>query len=589
MYYPTELVEEIRFQNTIEDVIGEYIQLKKRGSSYFGLCPFHNENTASFSVSPDKQMYYCFGCGAGGNVYTFIMQMENYNFVESIQYLAERARITLPEPEMSEQEKERIQIHQQLLEIHKEAARYFYSNLHSNRGQYALKYLTNRKIEPRSQKTFGLGYANVARSDLYQFLASKGYDDQVLLKSGLIIPEKRQAGYFDRFFNRLIFPIFDVHNRVIGFGGRVLGEGQPKYLNSPETLLFDKSKNLYGLNIARTSREDQILIVEGYLDVIALHQAGISNVVASLGTAFTVYHAQLLRRYVREVVLIYDSDEAGIRAALRAIPILEQQGLRVKILEIPGQQDPDDYIIKYGKEAFRELLEKETSSSMEFEIKLMMNKYNLDDPEGKIAFMEEAGQRLIKISNTVEQEIYTQEVAKIGGIPLEVLKKEMIRYQKTQKVISPTSPVSTSPKRTEKDTGIVKAQRNLLCLLLTESGLYEQLKKYLSPQDFIDGLYRKVAELIYQGYENGEKMDGASIIGKFELLEEQQKVSKIFTTNLVFQSKEERQKIIHEQVRLVKQSSIEHRSRTTTDLAQLQGLITEKRQLEQMNISWLDG
>ncbi|NLL70602.1 MAG: DNA primase [Epulopiscium sp.] len=589
MYYPTELIEEIRFQNVIEDVIGEYIQLKKRGSSYFGLCPFHNENTPSFSVSPDKQMYYCFGCGAGGNVYTFIMQMENYNFVEAVKYLADRAHISLPDPEMSEQEKEKMQLQQQLLEIHVESARYFYSNLHSARGKRALEYLNRRQMDPKYQRMFGLGYANISRNDLYQFLLNKGYTDRVLSQSGLVIPEKRTTGYFDRFFNRLMFPIFDVHNRIIGFGGRVLGDGEPKYLNSPETPLFDKGKHLYGLNIARTARQDQILIVEGYMDVIALHQAGFSNVVASLGTAFTPYHAQLLRRYVREVVLIYDSDDAGIRAALRAIPILEEYGLGIKILKIPGKQDPDDYIKTNGTEAFKELIHEHTCSSMEFEINLMMEKYNLEDPEGKIGFIREAGQRLIKIKSTVAQEIYTQEVAKIGGIPIESLKKEMLRYQKVQP--EPFTYHSTTPKKQllEKDTGVTKAQRSLLYLLFTEPRLYPGLKQYLQPQDFIDQVYEQVADYIYTAYEKNEKIDGANIVARFSSLEEQQKASKIFTGEVHFQSREQKQKIIYDQVKLVKQASIEHRSRKTKDLKELQGLIEEKRQLERMNISWLDG
>ncbi|NLP47004.1 MAG: DNA primase [Epulopiscium sp.] len=588
MYYPEELIEEIRFQNAIEDVIGEYVQLKKRGNSYFGLCPFHNEKTPSFSVSPDKQMYYCFGCGAGGNVYTFIMQMENYGFIEAVKYLADRANITLPEPEMSEQEKRKTRIREQLLEIHIHAARYFYSNLHAKRGKKALEYLENRKVDKKYQKVFGLGYATISRNDLYHYLMSKGYQEEVLSQSGLVIPEKRSRGYFDRFFNRLMFPIFDVHNRIIGFGGRVLGDGQPKYLNSPETLLFDKSKHLYGLNIARTARKDQILIVEGYMDVIALQQAGFSNVVASLGTAFTPYHAQLLRRYVREVVLIYDSDEAGIRAALRAIPILENDGISTKVLKIPGQQDPDDYIKQYGSEAFKELIERRTYTSMEFEIELMIKKYNLNNPDEKIGFIKEAGKRLLQIKSNVAQEIYTQEVAKIGGIPVETLKKEMVRYQQIQPIHQNTI-VKSKKEPLEKDIGLHKAQRGLLYILCTEPKLYKLLQKYIQPQDFTDVTYQQVAQYIYTVYNHNKKIDEAGIVARFSTLAEQQKVSAIFTGKIHFQSKEQKQKIIYDQIKLIKQASIEYRSRTTTDLKELQKLIEEKRQLDHMNISLLDG
>ena len=308
-YYSDELIEEVRSRNDIVDVVGGYVKLQKRGSTYFGLCPFHNEKTGSFSVTPSKQMYYCFGCGAGGNVFTFLMQYENFTFSEALQSLAERVGIDLPQQEMSEAQKREADRRTQLLEINKEAAKYFYRLLRSPRGENAYNYFKKRELSDETMKKFGLGYSDQYSNDLYRYLKSKGYSDDLLKDSGLISVNEAQGAH-DKFWNRAMFPIMDIHNRVIAFGGRVMGDGEPKYLNSPETKIFDKSRNLYGLNIARTSRKEQILLGEGYMDVIALHQAGFDNAVASLGTSLTSGHANLLKRYTKEVYLTYDSDGA---------------------------------------------------------------------------------------------------------------------------------------------------------------------------------------------------------------------------------------------------------------------------------------
>ena len=302
MYYSEELIEEVRMRNDIVDVISGYVKLQKKGSSYFGLCPFHNEKSPSFSVSREKQMYYCFGCGAGGNVFTFIMEYENYSFVEALKFLAERAGIDLPEIEYSKEAKEKADLKLTILEINKLAAKYFYAQLKTEGGKTAYDYLKNRGLSEETIVAFGLGYANKYSDDLYRYLKTKGYSDELLIKAGIVNVDERKGAY-DKFWNRVMFPIMDVNNRVIGFGGRVMGDAKPKYLNSPETVVFDKSRNLYGLNRARTSRKPYFLICEGYMDVIALHQAGFTNAVASLGTALTAGHASLLKRYVNEVYL----------------------------------------------------------------------------------------------------------------------------------------------------------------------------------------------------------------------------------------------------------------------------------------------
>ena len=312
MYYSEELIEEVRSRNDIVDVISGYVRLQKKGSSYFGLCPFHNEKSPSFSVSRQKQMYYCFGCGAGGNVFTFLMEYENFSFVEAVKFLADRAGIELPEMEYSKEAKEKADLKTTILEMNKLAAKYFYVQLKSERGSQAYSYLKNRELSDETITAFGLGFSNKYSDDLYKYLREKGYSEDLIRQAGLINTDERQ-GVYDKFWNRVMFPIMDVNNRVIGFGGRVMGDGKPKYLNSPETVVFDKSRNLYGLNRARTSRKPYFLLCEGYMDVISLHQAGFTNAVASLGTALTAGHAALIKRYVQEVYLTYDSDEVQCR------------------------------------------------------------------------------------------------------------------------------------------------------------------------------------------------------------------------------------------------------------------------------------
>ena len=347
MYYPEELVEEVRLKNDIVDVISGYVKLQKKGSSHFGLCPFHNEKSPSFSVSRGKQMYYCFGCGAGGNVFTFLMEYENYSFQEALKVLADRAGVELPKLEYSKEAKEKAELKTILLEVNKLAAKYFYVQLKSEQGRAAYTYLKDRKLSDETITAFGLGYSNKYSDDLYRYLKTKGYTDEVLLKAGLISADERHGAY-DKFWNRVMFPIMDANNRVIGFGGRVMGDGKPKYLNSPETPVFDKSRNLYGLHRARISRKPYFLICEGYMDVIALHQAGFTNAVASLGTALTEGHAALIKRYVNQVYLTYDSDDAGTRAALRAIPILKSMGITAKVIRMDPYKDPDEFIKNLG-------------------------------------------------------------------------------------------------------------------------------------------------------------------------------------------------------------------------------------------------
>lgn len=409
MRYEEELIDEVREKNDIVDVISSYVSLKKRGSNYVGLCPFHNEKSPSFSVSRDKQMYYCFGCGQGGNVYTFLMEYNRLSFVEALQNLAQRAGVELPEREQTAEERQQADARVTLRDMNKEAAIYFHYLLKSERGTQALSYLKNRGLSDETINHFGLGYADIYRDDLYQYLRSKGFTDYQMKESSLVNIDTVKGNY-DKFFNRVIFPIMDMNQRVIGFGGRVMGDGEPKYLNSRETILFDKGRNLYGLNYAKRSRSNAIILCEGYMDVISLHQAGFTNAVAPLGTAFTPNQAMLLKRYTNEVILSFDSDGAGIKAALRALPILRQNGLRGRVLSMKPYKDPDELIKAEGAESYQKRIDEAESGRM-FELLVLYGQYNQQDPESRTEFLHEVAKKLAQIEEPLERQTYLTSAA----------------------------------------------------------------------------------------------------------------------------------------------------------------------------------
>jgi DNA primase len=424
MFYSDELVEEIRSRNDIVSVIGSYIRLQKKGSNHMGLCPFHNEKTPSFSVSASKQMYHCFGCGVGGNVFTFIMEYENYTFLEALRYLAERAGIALPEQEYSEEQKRQADLKSRLLEVNKQAATYFYYQFKNQQGQAAYDYLIKRGLSEDTIKHFGLGYSNCYSDDLYRYLKKQGYEDDFLAQTGLVTIDERLGGR-DKFRDRVMFPIMDANHRVIGFGGRVMGNvgpEVPKYLNTPETRVFEKSRNLYGLNYAKASRKNYFLICEGYMDVIALHQAGFTNAVAALGTAFTGFHANLLKRYTNEVLLTFDSDQAGTQAALRAIPILKEAGLSIKVINMKPYKDPDEFIKALGAEEYQKRIN-EARNSFFFEIDVLQKNYDMGDPEQKTKFFHETAKKLVGFSEELERNFYIEAIAKEYQIDVEQLRR----------------------------------------------------------------------------------------------------------------------------------------------------------------------
>ena len=586
MYYPDDVIEEVRTRNDIVDVISQYVNLKKKGANYFGLCPFHNEKSPSFSVSPGKQMYYCFGCGAGGNVITFVMEYENYSFVEAVKMLADRVGITLPEVEYTKEAKAAADLKNTLLEINRLAANYFYYQLKQPHGKIGYDYLKRRQLTDETIKRFGLGFANKTSSDLYQYMRSKGYSDAILKETGLFFIEER--GAHDKFWNRVMFPILDVNNRVIGFGGRVMGEGEPKYLNSPETKLFDKSRNLYGLNYARTSRAKYMLICEGYMDVIALHQAGFTNAVASLGTAFTSQHAVLLKRYTDQVVLTYDSDGAGVRAALRAIPILKEVGMSVKVLDMKPYKDPDEFIKNLGQDEFQKRIDRAVNSFM-FEISVIRSEYNMQDPESKTGFYNAVARKLLEFSEKLERDNYTEAVAREYMIPLDDLKRLVA-------TLGGQIGVGVKPKETDgsvrakqkkdKEDGIKKSQRLLLTWLIERPELFDKIEGIIAPEDFIDELYQEVAGMVFEEHKKGN-INPAKILNRFIEGEEQyREVAALFHASLAESlNNEEQKKAFSETVKKIKKNSLEVQSRRATDIAQLQKIIRQQSELANLKIS----
>ena len=582
MYYPEELIEEVRTRNDIVEVISGYVRLQKKGSNYFGLCPFHNEKSPSFSVSPGKQMYYCFGCGAGGNVITFLMEYENQTFPEAVRTLAQRAGIALPEADDSKEARQADSRRAKLLEINKEAAKYFYYQLRTERGSVGMEYLRKRELSDETMNHFGLGYANKYSNDLIQYLKSKGYSEDLIRDAGLCNVDEKH-GMYDKFWNRVMFPIQDINHRVIGFGGRVMGDGKPKYLNSPETEIFDKSRNLYGLNFARTSRKGNVILCEGYMDVIAMHQAGFTQAVASLGTAFTSGQASLLRRYANEILLSYDSDGAGVNAALRAIGILKEAGMTGRVINLEPYKDPDEFIKALGGEEFQKRLD-HAENSFFFELRQLQKNYDLSDPEQKTAFHREIARRLCTFSEEVERENYIEAVAQKYHIGFENLRRLVGTYAAqtglAQPVIRPKSGVQ---KKNTAAEGIKNSQKLLLTWLVEQPQLYRQISKYISPKDFTEGLYEKVADRLFEELEQGN-INPASIISMFEEEEDQREAASLFHTKLErLESTAEQEKALHDIVCAVKRNSYETDSaQLGTDVAALNRVIAGKKQLEEL-------
>lgn len=587
MRYPEHVIEQIREQSDIVSIISEYTALNKRGGSYVGLCPFHNEKTPSFSVSEEKQLYYCFGCGAGGNVITFLMQKENMNFVEAIKYLAERENIKLDETYLTDEELESNKKRGQLLEILKESARYFHFSLRAPENEEALSYLTSRGLSVEAIKQFGLGYASHQFNDLYEYLKQKGYKDELLLDSGLFLQGKNnQKMLYDRFAGRVIYPIFDLSKKVIAFGGRVLDGSLPKYLNSPENMLFNKSRTLYGMHLAKNSGAPYFILVEGYMDVIAMHQAGFTQTVASLGTAFTPGHAKLLKRHTDEVVILYDSDNAGQKAALRAIPILRNEGIKVKVLLLKEGKDPDEYLKTHGYDAMKALLEG-APPDIWFQIRTIEKKYQLEIPEEKVKFLQEASIVLAETSSSIEQAIYLKEVSKAYQIDEEAFKAEMNRhYQRGMRKVAMKSEVKSPLQKKQ----LFNNEVIFLATLYHFPQLTRHVLAYLKPEMFEEGLLFDLAKAILESIGQGTEIDMTYFTTHYSEVDEQNIISHV----LIY--KDERyedtailQKMITENVKRLNKVYIEKRLKETKDINEVQTLLFQKKELDKLNIDYING
>ncbi len=586
MLYPQEIIEEIRMGNDIVDVVSSYVPLKQKGSLLFGICPFHNENSPSFSVTPDKQIFYCFGCGVSGNVYSFIMQIENFSFPDAIQFLADRINFKLPEKNFSEEMIKNSKIKENLFEINKTAAKFFYNNLGKEEGLNAVSYLDEREVFHKVRIKFGLGYSLKNRDSLFNHLLKEGYELDNILKTGLVLTGQH-GEYYDRFFGRLMFPIFDAQGRIVGFGGRILYSGEPKYLNSPDSIIFNKSQNLYGINYARLSKTKTLILVEGYMDVISLYQVGFTNSIAALGTSFNNEHVKLLKKYADTVIILFDSDEAGTKAVLRAIPILTKSGIKVKILQLPNAKDPDEYIKKFGIEAFKKVLDKSTNHII-FQVNYLKNQYNLNDTDEKVQFTLEVSKILSTLDNAVERDAYSKEIARITDIDKDIIKSEINKISE-----QPTNLIKTINKQNidyikqkkMNERGIIEAKKNILYLIATNNYICKKVREFLEPDEMNDEVYEKLLKLIYDFDIKGNNVYPAELINYFETIEEQKKVSDIFSTIRTVYENDNITVAVNDLVKNIKKNNINEKISGENDATQVQKLLEIKRNIEKLYIT----
>lgn len=584
MYYPDETVEEVRSRTDIVGLISSCINLKKQGANYVGLCPFHNEKTPSFSVSPAKQMYYCFGCGAGGNVFTFAMEYDNLTFPEAVQMLAKRSGIVLPEADESEEARKQDSIRKRVLDIQNDAGVFYYSVLKSDKDKAGYNYFKGRGLTDDTIRKFGLGYSGKS-GGLYRYLKGRGYSDNELNMSGLFTFDERK-GARDKFWNRVMFPIMDVNNRVIAFGGRVMGDALPKYLNSPETVIFDKSRNLYGLNYARRTRNRYFILCEGYMDVITLHQAGFECACASLGTALTGLQASLIKRYVNQVIISYDSDSAGVKASLRAIPILKNAGLSVKVLDMSPYKDPDEFIKNLGVEEYRNRIDN-AQNSFYFEISVLEKNYDFSDPEQKTEFYNEAARKLLVFEDELERNNYTEAIAARYNIRFEQLKKLVLKQSANIAGVPVTIRTRSERRDDKKDDGIGQAQALLLSLIANEPYIIDRLKGIITADDFPDEPCHSLAELIFSQYKSEGTIVPARILNSFQDVNEQTAVANILNKNIPDDKndKYEKEKILNEIVKRIRKQSIDRMTRNAANPEELQSLMIMRADLQKLHIS----
>lgn len=506
MRYSDEILDDVKSSNDIVDVISQYISLKRSGRNYFGLCPFHNEKSPSFSVSPDKQIFHCFGCGVGGNIITFISKIEGIGFKEAIEVLAERANIKLPTMDNSADNKKE-ELKAKVYKVNSFTAEYYHKKLYEPTSKIAQEYVKKRKLNNETIQSFKIGFSGKF-DELYQALRKEGFNDEEILESGLV--NKNDNGkYIDRYRNRLMIPIFDERNRIIAFGGRVLDDSKPKYINSPENIVYSKGRHLFGLNVAKKGDTKRLLIVEGYMDAISLHQRGITNVVASLGTALTTSQGWLLRKNCEQVILGFDSDGAGQTAIMRAVEVMQNMGCDMRILQMTGAKDPDEYILKYGAVRFQKLMD-DAISLIEFKIKVLQKDLNLENASDKIKFLNEIAKLISKVENTMEREIYIEKIAKGYNISKEAIYAEVNKLQysnrKDKKILEKEKTVVSKMRKEEKrdvSEEITKRENTIIWILINSIDTYKIIKENIKIEDFKNEENKEILKEIYNALENG--------------------------------------------------------------------------------------
>ena len=576
--YSDEIIDEIRQSNDIVDVISQYVRLKRSGRNFFGLCPFHNEKSPSFSVSPDKQIFHCFGCGVGGNVFTFLMKIEGISFFEAIQMLAERANIVLPTLENnSDSAKEELKA--KVYKVNQFTADFYHKNLYLPTAKIAQEYVKKRKLSNETLKSFQIGFSGKF-DELYQELKKQGFQEREILESGLVNKNER-GQYIDRYRNRLMFPICDVRGRVIAFGGRVLDDSKPKYINSPENIVYSKGRNLFGLNVAKKGDLKKILIVEGYMDVISLHQRGITNVVAPLGTALTEQQGWLLRKNAEQIILSFDSDEAGLTAKMRALEILQNMGCDIRILQMDGAKDPDEYIIKYGNARFLNLVDK-ALSVVEFKIKILKRNLNLENVNDKIKFLNEIAKIIAKIDNTMEREVYIEKIAKEYEISKEAIYAEVNKLtysnQKDEKVLNKQKPILVHRKNEEPEVSeaVKRRENTILSILLTgNENLYQIIKQNITIEDFKYTLNKEIAKKVYEELEKGNSNINSILDNMTE--EEQNHITEIMSTDYEI---EDMEKAIDDIIQSYQKDKLNERKLEILKLLDTVVEATERKKLE---------
>lgn len=576
--YSEEILNEVRQSNDIVDVISQYVHLKRSGRNFFGLCPFHNEKSPSFSVSPDKQIFHCFGCGVGGNVITFVSQIEGLNFVETVQMLAERANIQLPTLQNNGDTQREI-LKDKVYKVNEFTAEYYHQNLYKPQAKMAQEYVKKRQLTNETLKSFRIGFSGKF-DELYQELKKQGFQEQEILESGLVNKNER-GQYIDRYRNRLMFPICDARGRVIAFGGRVLDDSKPKYINSPENVVYSKGRHLFGLNVAKKGDTKKLLIVEGYMDVISLHQRGITNVVAPLGTALTEQQGWLLRKNSEQIILSFDSDDAGIKAKLRAIDILQNMGCDLRVIQLEGAKDPDEYILKYGNMRFQNVIDK-AFSVVEFKVKILKKELDLDNTNDKIKFLNEIAKLISKVDNTMEREVYIEKIAKEYDISKEAIYAEVnkltYKNDKSEKILEKAKPVITHKKVETKEVSqaIKRRENTIISILLSgDLSIFEIIKQNIKPEDFQDEINHEIAKKLYEEFEKGN----SNINGIIDTLEQEQQnqITMIMAEDYEIENLE---KAIDDIIQAYKRDKLNNRKLEILELLEQTSNNEEKKELE---------